>query len=283
MTPAGKLLAGEARRRFAALVAQPEAALDLMHVALLVAAEEQPGLAVAQYRARLLELGLEARARVRERRAAPLLALNDFVFNELGFTGNEERYYDPRNSLLSYVLDARRGIPITLSLVYMELGRRAGLEVAGVGLPGHFIVRVRAQPDEPALLVDPFNRRIVDAADCQQQLDALYGGQVSLSPEHLRPARPREILTRLLRNLKAIYIRARWHTRALAAVERILLVAPAEHEERRDRGLLLAQLGRYAEARHDIELYLRRAPNAADAEQVQTELKKVRLQLAGLN
>jgi regulator of sirC expression with transglutaminase-like and TPR domain len=283
MTPAGKLLAEEARRRFAALVAQPEAALDLTHAALLVAAEEQPGLAVEQYRARLLELGFEARARVRAHNAAPILALNDFVFNELGFTGNEERYYDPRNSLLSYVLDARHGIPITLSLVYMELGRRAGLEVEGIGLPGHFIVSVRAQSDAQSMLVDPFNRRIVDAEDCQQQLDALYDGQVPLSTEHLRRARPREILARLLRNLKAIYVRARRHKRALAAVERILLVAPAEHDERRDRGLLLAQLGRYAEAIREIEIYLRRTPDAAAAEHVQTELKKVRQQLASLN
>src|SRR2546423_9928224 len=143
MTPATKLLAKEARRQFAALVARPEAAFDLAHAALLIAAEESPGLDVEHYRARLLELGMQARVRVRERMDAPVAALNHFVFNELGFAGNQTHYYDPRNSLLSYVLDARRGIPITLSLVYIELGRRAGLHVEGVGLPGHFIVRAR--------------------------------------------------------------------------------------------------------------------------------------------
>src|SRR2546423_440925 len=279
MTPADKLLAERARREFAAQVARPEAAIDLTHAALLVAAEEQPGLDVEQYRARLLEYGVQARGRVRERMDAPIAALNHFVFNELGFAGNADNYYDPRNSLLPYVLDARRGIPITLALVYMELGRRAGLHVEGVGLPGHFLVRARATVDEPAVLVDVFNARIVDEEFCQQQLDSLYGGQVALATEHLRAARPREILARLLRNLKAIYAQTRRYTRALATVERILLVAPQEHEERRDRGLLLAHMDRHAEAIREIETYLRRAPNAPDAERMEEELKKVRMQL----
>jgi len=283
MSPADKLLAEAARREFAALVARPEAALDLAQAALVIAAEEQPGLDVAHYRARLLELGLQARARIAERERAPIAALNDFVFRELGFTGNQENYYDPRNSLLSYVLDRRRGIPITLSLVYMELGRRAGLHVEGVGLPGHFIVRARATEDVRGVLVDPFNGRVISEADCQQQLDTLYDGQVPLAQAHLRSARPREILARLLRNLKAIYAQAHQYRRALATVERILLVAPQEHEEHRDCGLLLAQLGRYAEAIREVETYLRRAPEASDAERVQAELKKMRLQLAMLN
>jgi regulator of sirC expression with transglutaminase-like and TPR domain len=283
MTPATRLQAAEARRRFAALAAQPTAALDLAHAALLVAAEEQPGLDVERYRAQLLDYGMQARARVRERMDAPVAALNHFVFNELGFTGNTQHYYDPRNSLLSYVLDARHGIPITLALVYIELGRRAGLHVEGVGFPGHFLVRVCAAQSEPDVLVDPFNARIVDDDFCQQQIDALYGGQVPLASEHLRVARPREILARLLRNLKAIYAQAQRYERALAAVERILLVAPREHDEHRDHGLLLAQMGRHAEAMRALETYLRRAPDAPDTERVQEELKKVRLRLAMLN
>ncbi|HEX8181522.1 MAG TPA: tetratricopeptide repeat protein [Pyrinomonadaceae bacterium] len=286
MTPATKALAQDARQRFAALVAQPEGALDLTHAALLVAAEEAPGLDVEHYRARLLELGMQARVRVHERLDAPVAALNHFIFNELGFVGNQVHYYDPRNSLLSYVLDARQGIPITLSLLYIELGRRAGLEVEGVALPGHFIVRARATmttADAAFVLVDPFNGRTMNEDDCQQHLDALYGGQVPLGAEHLAAARPRAILARLLRNLKAIYAQAHNYRRALAAAERILLVAPQEHEEHRDRGVLLAKLGRYPEAIRAIEIYLRRVPNATDAERVQTELKKMKLQQAMLN
>jgi regulator of sirC expression with transglutaminase-like and TPR domain len=285
VTPAGKLLAAEARRRFEELVARPEGAIDLAHAALLVAAEERPGTDVDGYRARLLELGLAARARVAASPGDPVGALNRFVFEESNFRGNEENYYDARNSLLSCVIDERRGIPITLSVVYMELGRRAGLEVEGVGLPGHFVVRVRANVGgaDVTALVDPFNRRVVGEDDCQQLLDSLYGGQVALAEEHLRASAPREILARTLRNLKAVYAQGRRYRRALSVVERILLVEPEAHAERRDRGALLGQLGRYNEAAAEMAAYLEAEPAAPDAPLVREQLKKLRLQAAGLN
>ena len=285
VTPAGKLLAAEARRRIAELVARPEGAIDLAHAALLVAAEERPGTDVDGYRARLLELGLSARARVAASPHDPVGALNRFVFEESNFQGNQENYYDPRNSLLSCVIDERRGIPITLSVVYMELGRRAGLEAEGVGLPGHFVVRVRASVggEEVTTLVDPFNRRVIGREDCQQLLDSLYGGQVALAEEHLRASTPREILARILRNLKAVYAQGRRYRRALSVVERILLVEPGAHAERRDRGALLGQLGRYAEAAAEMLAYLEAEPEAPDATLVREQLKKLRLQAASLN
>ena len=285
MTPAGKLLAAEARRRFAELVARPAGAIDLAHAALLVAAEERPGTDVDGYRARLLELGLRARARVAASPHDPVGALNRFVFEESNFHGNQENYYDPRNSLLSCVVDERRGIPITLSVVYMELGRRAGLEVEGVGLPGHFVVRVRASVEgaETTALVDPFNRRAIGEDECQQLLDSLYGGQIALAEEHLRAAAPREILARILRNLKAVYAQGRRYGRALSVVERILLVDPAAHAERRDRGALLGQLGRYNEAVAEMLAYLAADLAAPDAALVRDQLKKLRLQAASLN
>ena len=285
MTPAGKLLAEEARRRFAEVVARPEGAIDLAHAALLVAAEERPGTDVDGYRARLLELGLKARARVAASAGDPVGALNRFVFEESNFRGNQENYYDPGNSLLSCVIDERRGIPITLSVVYMELGRRAGLEVEGVGLPGHFVVRVRASVEgrEATALVDPFHQRRIDREDCQHLLDSLYGGQIALSEEHLRASAPREILARILRNLKSVYAQGRRFGRALSVVERILLVEPEAHAERRDRGALLGQLGRYNEAVAEMQAYLQADPGAADASLVQEQLKKLRLQAASLN
>ncbi len=285
MTPTGKLLAAEARARFDSLAAQPDAAIDLAHAALLVAAEERPGTDVDDYRARLLELGLAARGRVALSPDAPVEALNRFVFQELGFAGNRQNYYDPRNSLLSFVLDERRGIPITLAVVYMELGRRAGLEVEGVGLPGHFLARATARvgSEEVTALVDPFNARVVSEADCQGLLDTVYSGQVALSDEHLRPATTREILTRILRNLKGVHAQGRRYRRALAAVERILLLEPGALDERRDRAALLSQLGRYAESADEFAAYLAAAPTAADAALVRQQLKKVRTQLAGLN
>ena len=285
MTPAGKLLAAEARRRFAELVARPSRAIDLAHAALLVAAEERPGTDVDGYRARLLELGLRARARVAASPHDPVGALNRFAFDESDFHGNQENYYDPRNSLLSCVIDDRRGIPITLSVVYMELGRRAGLEVEGVGLPGHFVVRVRASVGgaEVSALVDPFNQRVVGREDCQHLLDAVYGGQITLAEEHLRASAPREILTRLLRNLKAVYAQGRRYGRALSVVERILFIEPEAHAERRDRGALLGQLGRYNEAVAEMSAYLDADPEAPEAALVRDQLKKLRLQAAALN
>ncbi|HLL74369.1 MAG TPA: transglutaminase-like domain-containing protein [Pyrinomonadaceae bacterium] len=285
MTPAGKLLAAEARRRFAELVARPDGAIDLAHAALLVAAEERPGTDVDGYRAQLLELGLAARGRVAASPHDPVGALNRFVFEESHFHGNQEDYYDPRNSLLSCVIDERRGIPITLSVVYMELGRRAGLEVEGVGLPGHFVVRVRANVGgaDVARLVDPFNRRVIDREDCQQLLDSLYGGQIALAEEHLRASAPREILARILRNLKGVYAQGRRFRCALSVVERILLVEPDAHAERRDRGALLGQLGRYNEAAAEMLAYLQAEQDAPDAALVQEQLKKLRLQAAALN
>lgn len=285
MTPSGTLLAAEARARFAGLAAQPDAAIDLAHAALLVAAEERPGTDVDEYRARLLGLGLAARGRVALSPDAPVEALNRFVFQELGFAGNRQNYYDPRNSLLTFVLDERRGIPITLSVVYMELGRRAGLEVEGVGLPGHFLVRATARVGGAVetVLVDPFNARVATEEDCQELLDTVYAGQVTLSEEHLRAASTREILARVLRNLKAVHAQTRRFRRALAAVERILLLDPGAIDERRDRAALLSQLGRYAESAADFEAYLAAAPTAADAELVREQLRKVWAQLAGLN
>ncbi|MCA1565039.1 MAG: transglutaminase-like domain-containing protein [Acidobacteria bacterium] len=283
MTPQGKLLMAEARRRFAQLVAQPEASIELAHAALLVAAEERPGLEVEHYRARLYELGLGARAAIAQAgEASAVVALNKFLFEESGFVGNHSDYYDPRNSLLSDVLDRRTGIPITLSVVYMEVGRRAGLRVEGIGLPGHFIVRAEAS-DEAPVLVDPFNGKIVDADDCQERLDTIYGGQAPLADAHLQPVTTREILARLLRNLKGIYAQAGLYRRALSVIERILLVAPGALEERRDRGALLAQLGRYSEAVVDVQAYLKGARNPPDAERVTEQLKQMRLQLARLN
>jgi regulator of sirC expression with transglutaminase-like and TPR domain len=273
----------EARRRFARLLAQPDASIELAHAALLVASEERPGLDVEHYRARLYELGLSARERIaQDEDVNPVVALNNFIFAELGFAGNQTDYYDPRNSLLSDVLERRTGIPITLSIVYMEIGRRAGVHVEGIGLPGHFIVRAQGTRGE-SMLVDPFNGKIVDAEDCQERLDTIYGGQAPLTDAHLRPVSTRDILARLLRNLKGIYAQAGLYRRALSIIERILLVAPDALEERRDRGALLAQLGRYSEAIADVKVYLKNAATSPDAARVREQLKQMQAQLARLN
>src|SRR5215204_6002347 len=240
MTPADKVAAEAVRRRFAEEALRPDGEVDLARAALLIGAEEEPRRAdVGRCLARLDEMGEEARARAVRRGGSRVEALNGYLFEELGFAGNQSDYYDPRNSMLHQVLGRRTGIPITLSVVYIVVGRRAGLRVEGVGLPGHFVVRA-SEGEGPGVLVDPFNGRQTDRDECQTRLDLIYEGRLTLEEEHLRPVGARSILARMLGNLKAVYAGTHLFRRALAAVERILLLTPEDLEERRDRGMLLA-------------------------------------------
>lgn len=291
MTPASKQAIIEARRRFAAIIVQPAARIDLAHAALLIAKEEEPHFSVAHYLTQLDEMGAEARQMLASAQSetdnadSPVEIFNRFMFERLGFVGDSQNYYDPRNSLLSHVLDRRIGIPITLSIVYMEVGRRAGLRVEGVGLPGHFIVRVSngSGDKDESVLVDPFNNRTFNREDCQEQLDTIYGGQVALAPQHLRAATTKEILVRVLRNLEAVYMKVRLYRKALAVSERIMMLAPQAIDERRTRGVALAQLGRLSEAIRELEAYVQLASAEADIPRVRQQLNSLKTRLAGLN
>lgn len=283
MTPKAKIRAQEIRRRFEDLVGRPDELLDLAQAALLVAAEEQTHVDVAHYLSELDELGRAGAARVASSPGAGIEAFNEFIFAEQHFRGNQSEYYDPHNSYLHDVLDRRIGIPITLAIIYMEVGSRAGLETQGIGLPGHFIVRARETGSLEAALVDPFNGKVIDREDCQARLDELFEGNVLLTEEHLRSSSSREILVRLLTNLKAIYTRARLYRNALAIVERILLVVPEDLSEHRDRGALLAQLDRLPEAVWTTQRYLQLSPRADDAEQVKEQLHLMQRRMAQMN
>jgi len=286
MTPADRFASVEARKQFASEVARPDRFLRLARAALLVGKEEEPRVCdVERCLARLDTLGEEARSRIegRDQYSTRVEALNRYLFEEKGFTGNVSEYYDPRNSMLHRVLERRIGIPITLSIVYMEVGLRAGMRVEAVGLPGHFIVRAFESDDAEGKLVDPFNRKTTDEDECQQRIDGIYDGAITLGPEHLRAVGVRAILARVLGNLKAVYVNAKLFRRALAAVERILLVTPNDLEERRDRGMLLAQLNRMSEAVSETQAYLNLSPNASDEDSVREQLKKMQIRLAMLN
>ncbi len=287
MTPASKLKACEMRRAFAEEVAKPDGAIRLEYAALLIAAEDEAhrNVDIAQCLLRLESWAASAREYVAQSSTGTLIEIfNRFIFDELGLAGNQSDYYNPRNSYLNDVIDGRTGIPITLSIVYMEVGRRVGLSVEGVGLPGHFIVRVRESDSQDCALVDPFHGKTLDLSDCQERLDEVYGGQVTLDEdEHLRSATTREILVRLLTNLKAIYAPANLYRHAIASVERILLLTPYAAAEHRDRGALLAQLNRLTEAIAEIEAYLQFAPHAPDADQAREQLKALQRQQATRN
>jgi regulator of sirC expression with transglutaminase-like and TPR domain len=272
------------RRRLEGLLASREGKIDLAEAALLVACEEYPGLDVRGYLLRLDEMGLELRRRLdaegRPERA--VMALNRYLFHDERFRGNTEEYYDPRNSYLNQVLDRRTGIPITLSTVYIEVARRAGLEVEGVGLPGHFVVRIKSAMRP--LLVDPFyGGTLLTAKDCQARLDRIFGGRVRVEQKMLRPCDPRDMLERMLRNLKAIYLRDQDVERALRIVDLLVRMDPTSSEDLRDRGILYASLDCYGLAAQDIEAYLKGIPAARDAEELRSRLVQLRHKATRLN
>ena len=258
------------RSRFAALVSSSGQDLDLALAALLVAAEEYPQIAPELYLRRLDLLSEKVRDRLADE-TAPLVVLHEMnrvLFEEEGFRGNTEAYYDPRNSFLNDVLDRRLGIPLTLSLLYMEVGWRLGLELHGINFPGHFLVGYDGAAFR--LLIDPFQRGEIRFEDqAQELLDRVYGGAVRLQPEYLRRASRKDIIARLLSNLKSVYLNARQDARALTVIERLMLVRPTAKEELRDRGMVLARVGRTDEALIDLRTYLNATPDAPDAQRVQ--------------
>jgi regulator of sirC expression with transglutaminase-like and TPR domain len=278
------------RSRFREIVREP--VLPLAEAALLVACEEYPELPVQSYLQRIEHMAESAQAPVG--RAPSLLgrvrALNRYLFEEEGFHGNSDDYYDPRNSFLNDVLDRRTGIPVTLSAVYMEVGRRCGLDVEGVSLPGHFIVRVRrAAPARPRpggeeQLVDPFHAgALLSVEECQARLDRIFSGRMKLDPAMLAPCDGRAVLARLLRNLKVIYVKAQDYPRALNALDLLVELEPESAEERRDRGLVYAAMDCYGLAARDLEAALELAPAGPDAQRLRLRIADLRHKQARVN
>jgi regulator of sirC expression with transglutaminase-like and TPR domain len=263
------------RARFAAAVQRPEEAIDLAEVALLIAAEAYPGLDLDRHRATLDALGDGARARVAgaDSDEAKLRALIQYVAREQRFAGNQDDYYDRRNSFLNEVLDRRTGIPITLALVYIEVARRAGLVVHGIGFPGHFLAKYEGQSE---LVFDPFFGLLLSEEQCAKRLQAVMGKETPFDRSYLRRATPREIVVRMLRNLKQVFLQAREFEPALACSERILLVQPELPPELRDRGLLYHQLECYSAAQADLERFLALAPDDDSADVVREKLIEIR-------
>lgn len=280
-----------ARARFAALVRAGRGQPPLAETALAVAHEEYPELAPRTYLARLHAFGSVVAERLRAEWPGASLsqipvtdriaALNRYLFEELRFRGNQEEYYDPRNSFLNEVIDRRRGIPITLSIVYLEVGAATGLKLQGVSFPGHFLVRTRAV--RPTRFLDPFSGgAIVDTEELRSRL-AGQGKSWQEILGILRGASNREIVRRLLGNLKAVYLEAGDFARALATVERLLLLDPGSPPELRDLGLTTGKLGRYRESVLALEGYLRAAPEAGDRDAVERHLADLRYWQSRLN
>ncbi|HWP56966.1 MAG TPA: transglutaminase-like domain-containing protein [Candidatus Acidoferrales bacterium] len=258
---------------FAAAVCLPDEEIDLGRAALVIAQGEYPELSIGRYLERLDAMAGEVRRRAGEN-ADPLrliATLNFVLFTREGLRGNAVDYYDPRNSFLNDVLERKRGIPISLSVIYIEVARRAGLNLCGVNFPGHFLVK-HAGPEEE-IVIDPFHRgAILSAEDLQLRLDQLYGGNVPLDQGFLIAASKKQILVRMLSNLKSIYLQQEDFERTLSVVERLLILEPLAAQNIRDRGLLYLKQECFLQAKADLERYLKLAPDAADAADIREYL-----------
>jgi regulator of sirC expression with transglutaminase-like and TPR domain len=264
-----------ARTRFQALLEAPVLRLD--EASLAIAAEEYAGLDQAAYLGRLDALAERVlrRAPAPVRAASTLRALREILFEEEGFKGNEKSYYDPRNSYLNEVLDRRLGIPISLSVLFMEVARRAGLALEGVGFPGHFLVKLRPEAG-PEVFIDPYNGgEFLTADECVGRFKNVSLGR-EFDSRFLEGVAPRQILGRMLHNLKRIYVEQGDDVRAFWVIDRLLLLAPDAIDEVRDRGLVSARLGLKPAAARDLAAYLEREPGAADAGEVRGLLATLR-------
>jgi regulator of sirC expression with transglutaminase-like and TPR domain len=255
-------------RTLAALAADPDHPVDLAEVALHLAADEYPDLDIPAYLARLDALADALRPRLLGRLAADVVELTHFLFREHGFAGNGDDYYDPRNSYLCDVLDRKLGIPIALSVVAVAVGTRAGLAVAGVGLPGHFIAKV-TDADGSEVLFDPFNGgQFLDPPACEALVTAVTGQPFTLTPGATAAAPAGAVVARMLTNLKAIYLRAGDFAKGARVIERLVAVAPGDPVQRRDLGVSLIHAGKPGRAIDHLQAYLDRAPGADDADTV---------------
>jgi regulator of sirC expression with transglutaminase-like and TPR domain len=283
---AGADPSGSVEARFRTLLARPDEQIDLAEGALLIARHVGDEFEIDRCLASIEDLAERLRGRIGPHDSQPqrILALNRFLFEEQGFAPNVEDYFDPRNSFLGQVLERRLGIPISLSLVYIEVGHRIGLALQGVSFPGHFLVKCRLE--QGVVVLDPYCGGIsLTLEDLQQRLRDARGGEVSraIVAGMLVSAHKREILARMLRNLKAIYLERRDDAHALAALDWIVLLQPGESAEVRDRGLVHLRLECLRAALADLERYLELAPEAPDADQIRVRVIELRARTARLN
>jgi regulator of sirC expression with transglutaminase-like and TPR domain len=264
---------------FAALVQQDDS-IPLFEAALAIAQDADPQLDLAATQAEVdaLAATLQRRLAADASSVQKLRMLNHFFYHELGFAGNVNDYYDPDNSYLHRVLSTRRGIPISLAVLYMELAQQIGLNVKGISFPGHFLMKLSVQAGE--IVLDPFNGASLSREELEERLEPYfeqqsYPGAIPLS-YYLHAAHPREILVRMLRNLKTLFVEhVRWQ-RVLSVQQRLVILLPGDVIERRDRGLAYANVECPQAALQDIEAYLSERPYAPDAEVLRDKLPELR-------
>lgn len=260
-------------RALAQLAGNATASLDVAELALHLARDEYANLDVEAYLSELEGMAREAKTYVRGSLDARVFGLCRYLFHEMGFRGNIQDYYDPRNSYLNDVLDRRTGLPITLSVVAMAIGHRVGLPIAGVGLPSHFIAKATTDGEE--ILFDPFHGgRRLTPADCENLVLQVTGMPFQATPEQLRPVSLRLLVIRLLTNLKGVYLRQEDFGRAARVIERLRQLNPHDAVERRDLGVSLLHAGQPGRAINHLAAYLKSDPNRADADTVRKLLNR---------
>lgn len=275
------MFAADAILQLGHLVGSPEAdvaggSLDLAQGAAFIASTDDSNIDFDGIQSNLDRMAQAAQARMTADSDAlsQLNAITDLLFGVIGFTGNRDDYYDPRNSYLNHVLERRMGIPITLSLLCIEVGRRAGVPILGIGMPGHFLIRHR---DEPNFFVDSFNGGLLLSQDeCAALMREAAGDSARLEANHLNAVTPREIFARILRNLKAIYWDREEFDRCITAIGALMAVLPDRPEEQRDRGVVHLKAGNRRESAEDFAAYIEAAPNADDIDTVRNALSRLR-------
>lgn len=248
--------------------------IDLCHAALLIAKDEYPQLDVAGYIRQLNSYATQIAQRLSPGASAKdmLSQLNHYLFNDLGFTGDKDNYYDPRNSYLNEVLDRKRGIPITLSIIYIEIGKRLGLDLQGISFPGHFLVRLNV--NNGAIILDPYYGGISLSEDelVSRVSDISQETSLFLLEDLLKPASNRAIIERILRNLRGAYLQDQQHEKALRSADRMVFLAPNNPEEYLIRGAIYKELECFTPALQDYRRYLQMDPEAYKDDAIRADI-----------
>jgi regulator of sirC expression with transglutaminase-like and TPR domain len=258
---------------FKNLASLPDHKISLAEAALQIALDEYPELDISHYKKLLKGWSDSMNAKLSRKPVRNQLdEINQWLFNKMNFTGNIENYYDPRNSFLNDVMDRRTGIPITLSVIYLEMAWALGLAAAGVGFPGHFLVRVIE--DSKPIYIDPFHKgNIMTAEECMEFLNELTEGELEFDQKFLSTVNKKEIVVRMLRNLKRIYLEVSNYSKLIKILDHLVIITAGEAEEIRDRGIIYYQMKAFKNALQDFETFLSIAPDSEDAEVIQQYLQ----------
>jgi regulator of sirC expression with transglutaminase-like and TPR domain len=268
---------------FASIAVKADQQIDLAEAALQIALEEYPSLDVAAYLSVLDGWSEELKKRsLSKPNTQKIQAVNDLLFQQLAFKGNIDDYYDPKNSFLNDVIDRKIGIPITLSLIYLELAWSLGIEAHGIGFPGHFLVR--AETEEGALYIDAFHHgNTMTLEGCREFWSDLTEAQLEFDQSFLHPVGKRQILCRMLRNLKAIYLDQRNYAKLIAILDLLVTLNPTDCDELRDRGIVHYQMESFQKALQDFEAYLSIASAEEDTATIHQYIEILRHYKSRLN